>query len=74
MTMHDFEKTGYRPGMPEPAGAYALWSGKCQWNLLLINKKMTGCWSLFPVLRYMPSLPFPHRLEGAGQFEYGEAL
>ena len=48
--------------MPEPAGAYALWSGKCQWNLL-INKKMTGCWSLFPVLRYMPSLSFPHRLE-----------
>ena len=24
---------------------------------------MTGCWSLFPVLRYMPSLSFPHRLE-----------
>ena len=56
--MHDFEKTRVCPSLQAP-----MHSGKCQWNLLLINKKMTGCWSLFPVLRYMPSLSFPHRLE-----------
>ena len=56
------KKPGHRPGMPEPAGAYALWSGR--------TKRWQGVGLFSPSWGTCPHYHSHTDWNGAGQFEY----